>query len=404
GNTNHPVGTANAGTAITTAKKVFAETVFHIVGGSETVTGAQLLVPRSFSITNGTVTISSLAPSEVFGPFVPGGAAFTSVTGPDIPQVMASVAILDGKLDFISELKPTGFVATDVYTITVSSNDYQDFVFTIGFSACEKMSAVITAAIDVKVYDGNQVGEPTPSAKVGNDPLVLQYTYQWKQGDAVLNTAPRNGGDYTLVINGSNDNFVGSLTLPFTIGKKPLTVTAVDKFVVSGDAPAFAFTSDGLVLGETLTDVAYNCSYDKDNLVPGMARTAIIPHGGTVSSGNDNYAISYVPGTLTISPDKDALNAAIAEAEALKVGIKVSDKTPGEVESGKRFVSSAVMTALENAITVAKQVVEAALNSQNIADAMTALAQTSATFRASIQTGTYNPGGGGGGGGGSTPK
>ncbi|MEG2679462.1 MAG: MBG domain-containing protein, partial [Oscillospiraceae bacterium] len=265
---------------------------------------------------------------------------------------------------------------------------------TIVFPTREKVPAAITATMGNPVYNGEPVGVPTTISAVGDgSDVTLDYTYQWKQGDKNLDAAPTNVGDYTLVISGSNGSYVGSLTIPFTIGKRPLTVTAGNAAVVSGTAPEFTFTSAGLVTGETLTGVGYDCTYDKDRLDPGMARTAIIPHGGTVSSGNGNYAISYVPGTLTINPNKDALKAAIAATEALKVGIEVSDKTPGEVERGKRFVSSAVMTVLENAITAAKQVAGIALAPQEIADAMTALNEATNTFRSAFQTGTYSPGG-----------
>ncbi|MEG1579279.1 MAG: MBG domain-containing protein, partial [Oscillospiraceae bacterium] len=291
--TNHPAGAASIGTPITTAKKVFEETEFH-TPENVPVKGADLLSPRSFLMANNAAKTATLAPVEALGGYMPAGAAFTKVTGPAEPLVMKSVGIDEksGELVFTSKKNPVGFAATDVYTIIVSSQDYQNFAFTMGFSASEKMSVVVTATMDGKVYDGNQVGEPTPSAKVGNDLLVLQYTYQWKQGNMVLDAAPCNAGDYTLVINGSNDNFVGSLTLPFTIEKKPLTVTAGNAAVVSGAAPEFTFTSAGLVTGETLIGVGYDCTYDKAHPDPGMARTAIIPHGGTVSSGNDNYAIS----------------------------------------------------------------------------------------------------------------
>ncbi|MEG2120093.1 MAG: MBG domain-containing protein, partial [Pseudoflavonifractor sp.] len=201
--------------------------------------------------------------------------------------------------------------------------------------------------------------------------------------------APRNAGNYTLVITGSDDAYAGSLTLPFSIDKRPLTVTAVDKFVVFGAAPEFTFTSNGLVTNETLTGVTYTCAYDKDKLDPGIARTAIIPRGGTVSRGNDNYAITYVPGTLTINPDNNALTAAIKAAEALKSGVEISDKTPDEETYGKRFVTSEVMKSLENAIAVAKQVVGIALAPQEIADAMTALTSATDAFKSAIQTGTY---------------
>ena len=114
-------------------------------------------------------------------------------------------------------------------------------------------------------------------------------------------TAPTNAGSYKAVFTvEGTDNYNGlSETVNFTIRKKPLTVTAEDRYTTYGEeAPANAVTYNGFVkseseskLGGTLT---FTCDY-----APGenVGSYDITPKGLT----SDNYEIQYVSGKLTVN-------------------------------------------------------------------------------------------------------
>lgn len=100
-----------------------------------------------------------------------------------------------------------------------------------------------------------------------------------------------------------------------TVSKKALTITAQNKTMTAGgEAPDYSCVATGFITGETAEDLDGSPTYtikDGDGNVVADVTTA---EAGTYSinvSGysSDNYAISYVAGTLTIeaapTPDPD---------------------------------------------------------------------------------------------------
>ena len=101
-------------------------------------------------------------------------------------------------------------------------------------------------------------------------------------------------GDYTMTVTASG-NYTGSVSVPWSIGKKTLVITAENKAVCVGDAlPAFTYTVEGLINGETL------------NATPTVSANAEMNTAGkydvTVSGAkaSDNYSITYVSGVLNV--------------------------------------------------------------------------------------------------------
>lgn len=94
--------------------------------------------------------------------------------------------------------------------------------------------------------------------------------------------------------------------LSFTIGKAPLTVTARSKSIVYGDKPAgYDVSYEGLVNKETKAvlggKLGFDCSYAQYG---DIGSYDITPKG--LTSGN--YEISFVPGSLTVSPKEVGLS------------------------------------------------------------------------------------------------
>ena len=88
--------------------------------------------------------------------------------------------------------------------------------------------------------------------------------------------------------------------------------------------------------------------------------------------------------------DKSTLPDAIAAANTAKEGVEASDKSAGEVEKDTKFVTTAEMTALNAAIADAQAILDKANAPQSEVDsAVNALNTAVDTFKAVIQTGTY---------------
>ncbi|MCR4874217.1 MAG: hypothetical protein K5923_00570, partial [Clostridia bacterium] len=110
----------------------------------------------------------------------------------------------------------------------------------------------------------------------------------------------------------------GSGELIATINKAPLTITADNKAVTYGDAaPAYSVTitgyvnnEDGSVLGGS---ISYTCTYAQFSSVGDYT---ITPSGYTA----ENYAITFTPGTLTVS------------AKAITISINVKESTYGDAQ------------------------------------------------------------------------
>lgn len=86
-------------------------------------------------------------------------------------------------------------------------------------------------------------------------------------------------------------------TVNLSVTPVPLTITAEDKSIKFGSAkPIYTAVTTGLVLQDTISDIKFT-----DNV--GLNTSGIFkitPSAGIISSGNTNYNIEYIDGTLTI--------------------------------------------------------------------------------------------------------
>lgn len=167
----------------------------------------------------------------------------------------------------------------------------------------------ISLASSPIVYNGS---EQTPTFSVMDGENVIpeseytigNYSNNKNVGTATVTITDNAGGDYIVY---------GSTT--FTINPKPLTITAKPKTITYGDVPAndgvtygeFAGTETESVLTGTLA-YAYNYEQYDD-----AGSYTITPSG----LSNDNYDITFVPGTLTVNP----------KAVTVTSGITATDKT-----------------------------------------------------------------------------
>ena len=195
-----------------------------------------------------------------------------------------------------------GAVNAGLYTITVSGLASTNYAITYnpGVLTVNKAPLLVTANNDSKTYDGaaysggNAVSYSGFVNGEGTSALSGTLAYGGAAQGAV------NAGNYALLASGlTSGNYVitydpGTLT----VAARPITVTADDLSRIYGAANptlTYAVGGSGLVNGDTLSGNLGTAA----NVASNVGNYAIV-QGSLVASAN--YALTFVPGTLTINP------------------------------------------------------------------------------------------------------
>lgn len=191
------------------------------------------------------------------------------------------------------------------------------------------------------------------------------------------------------------DNTVTDVTLEWKILRAPAVVTAHSFVIAVGaEKPTYTAATSGLVAGDTISGILFSDG-DADRNKKGVY--TIIPSGGNISGGNNNYHITYQPGTLTVTLPTEALDVAIQNAEKAKTGIVIDDRNEGQIQKGTRYVTTAEMKVFNQAIQKAVKIKQDALSLSEVQAAIKELETAEATFTMAIKTGTYQSSGSGNG-------
>lgn len=150
------------------------------------------------------------------------------------------------------------------------------------------ISAATVTGVDGWTYDAT-AHTLTPVVTLGG--TALQSGRDYTLGGDV---SARDAGDYTLTITGAGD-YEGTVSCPYAVAAKPVTVSADDKTKVAGQGdPQLTATVAGTCAGETVTYRLWRQSGE-------MAGDYTIGVSGDASQGS--YALTFSPGTLTITAD-----------------------------------------------------------------------------------------------------
>ena len=248
-----------------------------------------------------TPVLYTIAPKSIAGAEITLGTALT-YNGNAQTQTVSSVALDDFDLTYTV----TGNIGTNAgeYILTVSGTGNFTGSETKAWSIGKKSisGAVITLG-NALIYNGDEQTQEVVSVVV--DDSSATYT--------VTENTGTDAGNYTLTVTGTG-NYTGTATKEFGIGKKALTITANDKVVTYGDAPANGgVTYAGFVTGQDETiltgTLAYAFSYEQF----GRAGEYDITVSGLTG---DNYAITYVAGTLRVN--KKAVEIGISPVVAIE--------------------------------------------------------------------------------------
>lgn len=202
-----------------------------------------------------------------------------------------------------NDVKTTGSVGT--VTVVIKSANYEDITLTVNVDATNKLVPTVTApTANALTYNGAEQALVTAGKTTGGTMLYRLDDSEWSEQ---LPTA-KNAGEYTVwykVQGNAEYADVAEQSLTVTVAKKAVTVTVLDKSAYTGStAPDLSspeadkdYKVEGLVGADTLSGTV-TLDYAQ---TPDMSKTGKTTINITGTLSNDNYAITYVPGTLTVS-------------------------------------------------------------------------------------------------------
>ncbi len=235
------------------------------------------------------------APTYELGEIKLGGGYYTS-----------GAKVENGKLTLPiqkNDVETTGSVGT--VTVVIKSTNYEDITLTVNVNATNKLVSTVTApTVNTLTYNGAEQALVTAGKTTGGTMLYRLGDSEWSEQ---IPTA-KNAGEYTVwykVQGNAEYADVAEQNVTVTVAKKAVTVTALDKSAYTGStAPDLSspeadkdYKVEGLVGADTLSGTV-TLDYAQTLDMSKTGKTAI-NITGTLS--NDNYAITYVSGTLTVS-------------------------------------------------------------------------------------------------------
>lgn len=202
-----------------------------------------------------------------------------------------------------NDVETTGSVGT--VSVVIKSANYEDITLTVNVNATNKLVPTVTApTANALTYNGAEQALVTAGKTTGGTMLYRLGDSKWSEQ---IPTA-KNAGEYTVWYKVQGDAEyadVAEQSLTVTVAKKAVTVTALDKSAYTGStAPDLSspetdkdYKVEGLVGADTLSGTV-TLTYEQ---TPDMSKTGKTTINITGTLSNDNYEITYVPGTLTVS-------------------------------------------------------------------------------------------------------
>ena len=202
-----------------------------------------------------------------------------------------------------NDVKTTGPVGT--VTVVIKSTNYEDITLTVNVNATNKLVPTVTApTANALTYNGAEQALVTAGKTTGGTMLYRLDNSEWSEQ---LPTA-KNAGEYTVwykVQGNAEYADVAEQNVTVTVAKKSVTVTALDQSAYTGStAPDLSspeadkdYKVEGLVGADTLSGTV-TLDYAQ---TPDMSKTGKTAINITGTLSNDNYEITYISGTLTVS-------------------------------------------------------------------------------------------------------
>ena len=202
-----------------------------------------------------------------------------------------------------NDVETTGSVGT--VSVVIKSANYEDITLTVNVNATNKLVPTVTApTANALTYNGAEQALVTAGKTTGGTMLYRLGDSEWSEH---IPTA-KNAGKYTVWYKVQGDAEyadVAEQSLTVSAAKKAVTVTALDKSAYTrSNAPDLSspeadkdYKVEGLLGADTLSGTV-TLTYAQ---TPDMSKTGKTAINITGTLSNDNYEITYVPGTLTVS-------------------------------------------------------------------------------------------------------
>ena len=202
-----------------------------------------------------------------------------------------------------NDVETTGPVGT--VSVVIKSTNYEDITLTVNVNATNKLVPTVTApTANALTYNGAEQALVTAGQTTGGTMLYRLGDSEWSEH---IPTA-KNAGEYTVwykVQGNAEYADVAEQNVTVTAAKKAVTVTALNQSAYTGStAPDLSspkadkdYKVEGLVGADTLSGTV-TLTYEQ---TPDMRKTGKTAINITGTLSNDNYEITYVHGTLTVS-------------------------------------------------------------------------------------------------------
>ena len=202
-----------------------------------------------------------------------------------------------------NDVETTGPVGT--VSVVIKSTNYEDITLTVNVNATNKLVPTVTApTANALTYNGSEQALVTAGKTTGGTMLYRLDDSEWSEQ---IPTA-KNAGKYTVWYKVQGDAEyadVAEQNVTVTAAKKAVTVTALNQSAYTGStAPDLSspkadknYKVEGLVGADTLSGTV-TLTYEQ---TPDMNKTGKTAINITGTLSNDNYEITYVHGTLTVS-------------------------------------------------------------------------------------------------------
>ncbi len=296
GTMQYRLGNGAWGTDVPTATNAGSYTVYYKVVGDK---NHEDVTEKSVSVTiaRKAVTVTADNATKVYGAADPG--SFTATVSGTVGNDKVTYTLSRAAGENVGD-----------YDITTSGNATQgnyDVTFVKGtFTITKAANAVSNLAISGWTY-GDKANAPSASATFG----TVAYTYGSAQDGPFTAAVPVNAGTwYVKAAVAGNDNYDGAEAVKsFTIARKAVTITANNATKVYGESdPTLTVTVTGVVSGDTIPASAVRAAGDNVN-----SYTISVNVSTQGSYLPDNYTITTVPGTFTITPKAVTVTANDAE-------------------------------------------------------------------------------------------
>ncbi len=210
-----------------------------------------------------------------------------------------------------------------LYTDTAGALQIADVSLSAGVNDVETYEVpdlipVTIAGISIgdKTYDGagaSYSGTPTATETAsGDSATIAEYTYTWYEGATPLASAPKEVGDYQLVVSvaESDDSYSGSLALSFSINAAPLTITGVTATDRAYDGSTLVVITGGTLVG----------------VIDGDTVTSTVPTTGAIATAGVDDDKDVTLADITLG-GADADNYALTQPTGIKVNITAAPLT-----------------------------------------------------------------------------